>query len=378
LKEKEIINHQNFLKVLSHNINLGLSFDEEQKDLEGVNQYEEDQEEDKDVQVDEPEDNLDLSNGNGGEQNEEVQQKKKEHKHRHRHRKHKHSKHSEGSKLSGKRKKHPTESIGKEKKLKDSENIVEEEIIYEQVEKIVEKIRQAAITDKQNKAEGKLALAKITLLPKIQAQLKKAQLHEAFLEKEGLSALSMWTQRNEDGTYACFEILQGILDICNDLPVRTDHLLEFGRELARSIKDIYKTSESEQLRLKAKKIIDKWSRHIYGVEASSYNLSEKEYGYTQYLRHVNARYEKQQDKQKENEESEDFGDEREGGNKKISEIKGSLAAISKMGFDFIKRPMSTVTIDKKMKNESSMTPLKRVMLQVKRDGKKKPSAGLKY
>jgi len=364
-------------------ISLELSFDdEEQKELEGENQYEDPedqvnlQEEDKHVQIDEPEDNLDISIEK--EEVQEEQPKKKRHKHKHRHRKHKHKKHSDKPKLSGKRKKYSAEGTRRSKKLKDSENLEGEEIIYEQAEKIVKEIREAAEIDRQNKAEGKLALAKVTLLPRIQAQLKKTQLHEAFLEKEGLSALSMWTQRNEDGTCACFDILQGILDICNDLPVKTDHLLEFGRELAHSIKEIYKTSESEQLKIKAKKLIDKWSRNIYGVEGSSYNLSEKEYGYTQYLRNLNARNEKEQDEQREDEDYEDFEDEKEESDKKTSQVKESLAAISKMDFDFIKRPQSTVVIDKKKKNESGMTLLKRVMTQVKRDGRKKPSAGLKY
>lgn len=339
------------------------------------------------------EDNLDVSLEN--ERNEEIQGegeenggRKKEHRHRHHHRKHKHHRRSgeekDQSKLSGKRKKKSGEASQKLRKVKDDEDLIAYKIIDENVAKLIDNIVGAAEVDKQNKAEGKLALEKIKLLPEIKSQLKKTQYHETFLEKKGLYALSLWTQRNEDGSYPCFDILQGVLDICGDLPVTTDNLLECGKELGRSIKEIYKTSESEQLRVKAKRLIDKWSRNIYGIETNSYNLSEKEDGYTQYLRHLNKNFKRREEKEKIEEEndSDDLEDEKNASqkaSKAAPPIRRSLAAVSKVGFDFIKRPASQFIPDRKgggRKEESAMSELKRKMVQVKRDGKKKPAVGL--
>ena len=324
---------------------------------------------------------------------EEENIEEKSHKHRHHHHKHKHhrshSKHNEenpdevenSEKTGGKRKKKSSKEPKKLKKVKGDEDLERQADIDREVDVIIKEIEDAASSDIQSRSEGKLASEKICTLPKIKAELKKTQYQESFLSKRGLQALGLWIQRYEDGTRVCFDVLNGIMEICNELPITMDYLYESGRELAHCITDIYKTHDSEQLRVMAKRLIDKWSRQIYGIDAESYNHSDREQGYVQYLKHIKDNFE-DKEKQESSEENNkaDFEEVKvgtRGVNRTAPPGKKTLASISKMGFDFIKRPESDVIIEKK-KEESSVTPLMRKMLQVKRDGKKKPSAGAKY
>eukprot|EP01022_Parablepharisma_sp_SALTPOND_P000855 TRINITY_DN105149_c4_g1_i1.p2 TRINITY_DN105149_c4_g1~~TRINITY_DN105149_c4_g1_i1.p2 ORF type:complete len:464 (+),score=66.26 TRINITY_DN105149_c4_g1_i1:119-1393(+) len=336
-----------------------------------------------------PDEGNDEFNPYEGEVGEEGGERKKKHRHRHHHRhKHKHRrKHREGSgeevegenpegeNISGKRKKKRSEGGSRKTRIskKEQENDLErQQRIDEQVDRLVSKIFKAAQSDRENKAEGNIAMEKLKLLPEIKSELKKVHYHEPFLSKGGLEALSLWVQRHEDGSYPCLAILEGVIDICDELPITTDNLLEGGRDLARSVKEIALTNESDQLRVKAKRLMEKWSRGIYGIDTDYHNLSEKEHGYVQFLRHINANRGKkptaEQPKGTADFEEVKAGPQRV--NKTEYPVRGTLAAMSKVGFDFIQRPASELVINKK-KQESNLTPLMRRMIQVKREGRKK-------
>ncbi len=322
---------------------------------------------------------------------------KSEHRHRHHHhRKHKHKHHKkhgesaegeipgeegegeESGGTTGKKRRKKTGGGSKKgvKKSKEEagDDVEQQHKIDEQVGELIQEIMIAAENDRESKAEGKLAIEKLKLLPKIRTELKKSHFHEPFLNKNGLEALYLWIQRHEDGTYPSLDILEGVIDICDELPITTDNLLENGRDLARTIKDISLNNESEELRVKAKRLVEKWSREIYGIETDYHNLSEKEHGYIQFLRHVNATRKKPQSPPREQPKgTADFEDVKTAPrrvNKTELPVKGTLAAISKVGFDFVQRPVSELVVERK-REESNVNPLTKRMLQVKKEGRKK-------
>ena len=336
--------------------------------------------------------------GDAEEDDEEYKEGEEGEKRKHHHRHHHHHKHKHYRKTSseeadpespeeegagGKRKKKKVSGGGKKtKKAKlDQENDLElQQKTDEQVDRLINEMVATAQKDKEFKAEGKTAMEKLKSLPRIKSELKKIHYHEPFLSKNGLEALFLWIQRHEDGSYPCLDILEGIIDICDELPITTDNLLETGRELARTIKDISINNDSEQIRVKAKRLVSKWSRGIYGVDADGHNLSEKEHGYTQFLRHISAARKKPQAAQTDQPKgSTDFEDVKTAPrrvNKTELPVKGTLAALSKVGFDFVQRPVSELVVDRR-REESNLTPLMKRMIHVKREGKKKP-IGNKY
>ncbi len=252
-------------------------------------------------------------------------------------------------------------------------------LIDEQVNKLMDDMDQAAKKDQENKAAGKITFEKLKLLPKIKAELKKNHYHEPFLSKAGCNILALWIQRYPDGTLPCLDVLDGVLDIVDNLPITKKYLHE-TKDLGTGVMSLYKTNESVQLRMKAKRLIDKWCRTLFGIDLDYQNLSDKEQNYMQFQKYINSITKKAAPASP--------AGPREASGKMLDfeEVKAAsprqpstLGLVTerqmnvRMGFDYIQRPVSEIFTEHK-KEESSMTGIMRKIIQVKRDGRKKPSA----
>ncbi len=334
-----------------------------------------------------PADDPNVPAAPGAEQpSQSAEEEKKHHHHHHRHH-HKHLHHKRGAPEGGDQPEGQDEGEDDDeaeegsdeesmpRKSKGSANREAEAAMQSrievQVDQIIDEIRAAAQEDRKSKAEGKLAISKLKLLPKIKTELKKVHFHEPFLAKNGCEALSEWLERHEDGSYSCLDILEGVIDICDGLPIQTDHL-QACKELGRTMMDIYQNNESEQLRVKAKKLIDRWCRGIFSIDLDYHNLSEKEDNYVQFQRHISSMKRKTPAPavRVEEKKSTDFEEVRKGHYSEQSyeaKLAGQqLIDSAKTDLDFVQRPTSEIMVKDKREPQPVSSLMKRI-IQVKRD-----------
>jgi len=264
----------------------------------------------------------------------------------------------------------------KKKKTKedDEDDLEKNQVIDMEVDQIINEMATAAQNDRDSMAKGEIAIAKITLLPKIRREMKKMVYHEPFITKKGLQVLAQWIERHEDGTFPCINILEGILDICDELPVSKDDLIETGKELCQGIKLVHDCTKSTQVKNKAYKIMERWSNLYNEINMDDNNLEARARGYEQFLRHKNIPHQKPPSppKQPQNKVT-DFEEVKvlpRRVNKSEIASRVSYLTQKKLGLDFIHRPVSEIQVEKK-KSQSSMAPIMRSLVQVKRSNKKR-------
>lgn len=101
---------------------------------------------------------------------------------------------------------------------------------------------------------------------KIDTTLRKFNIHEEYLEKEGCQRLSDWLKPMPDNTYPNQKIILCIMGCVDRLPISQDQLKE--SDLENSL-EIYRNGQAgpgyvECQRL-AKKIMDRWYREKFNI-----------------------------------------------------------------------------------------------------------------
>jgi hypothetical protein len=85
---------------------------------------------------------------------------------------------------------------------------------------------EAAERDSAAHARKDLALHKLKLLPIVQRELTRRDLHELYLDHHLLEAFLAWLRPLVDGSLPLFDIRKALFDLLAILPVATDHLRE--------------------------------------------------------------------------------------------------------------------------------------------------------
>lgn len=98
------------------------------------------------------------------------------------------------------------------------------------------------------------------------AALKIAKYQEIFLEMNGCIVLAKWLSPMPDGCFPHSKILTSVLSCIADMDIETEHLETFA--LGKAVMAVAEGAESVQIRKKAKALVDKWSRQIYGINTS--------------------------------------------------------------------------------------------------------------
>ena len=106
-----------------------------------------------------------------------------------------------------------------------------------QLEKFQQEMEDALLEDIQSNKNKKMAIKRLVMLNKIDSFLRKQNLHEDFLDKDGCQRLSDWLKPLPDKTYPNQKIVECILRSIDRLPI-TDDLLKVS-DLENSL-SIYK------------------------------------------------------------------------------------------------------------------------------------------
>jgi len=134
------------------------------------------------------------------------------------------------------------------------------------IDQLIKAMDEAQRLDLEAYQAGLPALRKIAMVKRICSVLKVAKCQEIFMEMNGCLVLAKWLSPMADGCFPHSKILQTVLGILGEMEVETEHLETFA--LGRAVMGVAEGAEDVQVRKKAKALVDKWSRQIYGIDTS--------------------------------------------------------------------------------------------------------------
>ena len=138
--------------------------------------------------------------------------------------------------------------------------------VEETIKQLDDQMEDALLKDIESNKNKKPAFLRLKLLDKIDTTLRKLNLQEDYLEKDGCQRLSDWLKPMPDNTYPNQKIILSIMGCIDRLPISQDQLKD--TDLENSL-EVYRNGQAgpgyiECQRL-AKSIMDKWYREKYHI-----------------------------------------------------------------------------------------------------------------
>ncbi|XP_048120863.1 protein IWS1 homolog isoform X1 [Alosa alosa] len=143
------------------------------------------------------------------------------------------------------------------------------------VSAMITKMTEAAEEDRTLNSQKKPALKKLTLLPTVVMHLKKQDLKETFIDSGVMSAIKEWISPLPDKSLPALRIREELLRILQELPSVSQETLKHSG-IGRAVMFLYKhPKESRGNKNLALKLINEWSRPIFGL-SSNYKCMTRE------------------------------------------------------------------------------------------------------
>jgi transcription factor SPN1 len=137
---------------------------------------------------------------------------------------------------------------------------------------LVARMQVAADQDASAREDGRVALAKLRMLPEVEQQLRHVDLAPLALEHGLLSVLTAWLRPGEDGSLPNARLRVSLLGLCAHLPIDTrdslgrDHLKRSG--LGKVVMYYKLHDDTPAGRAAAAALVDGWSRPIFELSAA--------------------------------------------------------------------------------------------------------------
>ncbi|WBW73434.1 transcription elongation factor complex subunit Iws1 [Schizosaccharomyces osmophilus] len=145
------------------------------------------------------------------------------------------------------------------KKRSNEDNL--EQLADDEVLRLREQMRLAALRDAELNSERLPATEKLKMLPLVDSVLRKTHLYDTILDNNLLDSVRMWLEPLPDRSLPALNIQQSLLDILVKLPIETEHLREskIGRVIL-----FYTISKKPEPFIKriADRLVSEWSRPI--------------------------------------------------------------------------------------------------------------------
>ncbi|XP_076026572.1 protein IWS1 homolog isoform X1 [Genypterus blacodes] len=144
------------------------------------------------------------------------------------------------------------------------------------VSAMITKMNEAAEEDRTLNSQKKPALKKLTLLPTVVMHLKKQDLKETFIDSGVMSAIKEWISPLPDKSLPALRIREELLRILHELPSVSQETLKHSG-IGRSVMFLYKhPKESRPNKDLALKLINEWSRPIFGLTSNYKGMTREE------------------------------------------------------------------------------------------------------
>ncbi|KAM8905312.1 protein IWS1 homolog isoform 2-T2 [Spinachia spinachia] len=144
------------------------------------------------------------------------------------------------------------------------------------VSAMISKMNEAAEEDRTLNSQKKPALKKLTLLPHVVMHLKKQDLKETFIDSGVMSAIKEWISPLPDKSLPALRIREELLRILQELPSVSQETLKHSG-IGRSVMFLYKhPKESRANKDLALKLINEWSRPIFGLTSNYKGMTREE------------------------------------------------------------------------------------------------------
>ncbi|KAJ8397240.1 hypothetical protein AAFF_G00440740 [Aldrovandia affinis] len=144
------------------------------------------------------------------------------------------------------------------------------------VSAMITKMTEAAEEDRTLNSQKKPALKKLTLLPTVVMHLKKQDLKETFIDSGVMSAIKEWISPLPDKSLPALKIREELLKILQELPSVSQETLKHSG-IGRAVMFLYKhPKESRPNKDLALKLINEWSRPIFGLTSNYKGMTREE------------------------------------------------------------------------------------------------------
>ncbi|XP_074535977.1 protein IWS1 homolog [Halichoeres trimaculatus] len=144
------------------------------------------------------------------------------------------------------------------------------------VSAMITKMNEAAEEDRTLNSQKKPALKKLTLLPHVIMHLKKQDLKETFIDSGVMSAIKEWISPLPDKSLPALRIRGELLKILQELPSVSQETLKHSG-IGRAVMFLYKhPKESRPNKDLALKLINEWSRPIFGLTSNYKGMTREE------------------------------------------------------------------------------------------------------
>ncbi|KAM4566497.1 protein IWS1 homolog isoform 2-T2 [Odontesthes bonariensis] len=144
------------------------------------------------------------------------------------------------------------------------------------VNAMITKMTEAAEEDRTLNSTKKPALKKLTLLPQVVMHLKKQDLKDTFIDSGVMSAIKEWISPLPDKSLPALRIREELLRILQELPSVSQETLKHSG-IGRAVMFLYKhPKESRSNKDLALKLINEWSRPIFGLTSNYKGMTREE------------------------------------------------------------------------------------------------------